>query len=98
MNFGNNIEKMAFEKGEWPVVEISPDGNTIYMGRPPHSHARFDEPGWIIKKICISQYSLKPGYQAQNIETRYAQQTRPDGTNIPLCWDMRNEVEYVYMP
>ena len=22
MNFGNNIERMAFEKGEWPFVEI----------------------------------------------------------------------------
>lgn len=102
MNFGNNIEKMAFEKGEWPVVEILPsstDGvQIIYMGKPPHSYARYSEPGWIIKMIIISQYSPKPGYQVQLIETRYARQIAPDGTNLPLCWEMRNDVEYVYMP
>lgn len=88
MNFGNNIEKMAFEKGEWPVVEISRDGNTIYMGRPPHSLARADEPGWIIKRIDILQDIPKPG--CQTIHTMYAR----DLKNI-VCWDFRHDYEYL---
>ena len=89
MNFGNNIEKMAFEKGEWPLVEISPDGNTIYMGRPPHSDALPDEPGWIIKRIEILQDIPKPGYQT--IHTTYARDPR----NL-VCWN--NIHFYDYLP
>lgn len=91
MNFGNNIEKMAFEKGEWPVVEISPsiDGlQQIYMGKPPHSHALPDEPGWIIKRIDIWQDSPKPGHQT--IHTLYARDPR----NI-VYWDNRRNYEYL---
>lgn len=88
MNFGNNIEKMAFEKGEWPFVEISVDGNTIYMGRPPHSHAGSDEPGWIIKRISIMQNSPIRGYQT--IETCYANDPR----NL-VYWDNKRNYEYL---
>ena len=91
MKFGNNIEKMAFEKGEWPVVEIMPsiDGlQTIYMGRPPHSSARSDEPGWIIKRIDILQDMTKPG--CQTIHTMYARDPR----NL-VCWDYRRVYEYL---
>lgn len=88
MNFGNNIEKMGFEKGEWPFVEISPDGNTIYMGRPPHSSALVEEPGWIIKRIEILPDMPKPGYQT--IHTTYARDPR----NI-VCWDNRYNYEYL---
>ena len=88
MNFGNNIEKMGFEKGEWPVVEKSHDGNTIYMGRPPHSSARSGEPGWIIKRINILQDVPKPG--CQTIHTMYARDPR----NI-VCWDNRYFYEYL---
>lgn len=87
MNFGNNIEIMAFEKGEWPVVEISADGNTIYMGRPPHSDASYDEPGWIIKSINIKQNKLGPG--CQTIVTGYARDPRNR-----VCWDYRYSYEY----
>ena len=79
---------MAFEKGEWPLVEISPDGNTIYMGRPPHSNARPDEPGWVIKRMAILQDTPRPGYQV--IHTLYARDTR----NI-VCWDYRHDYEYL---
>ena len=89
MNFGNNIEKMGFEKGEWPFVEISRDGNTIFMGRPPHSRASYEEPGWIIKRIDILQDTPKPGYQT--IETGYAYDPRNK-----VCWDYR--YDYVYLP
>ena len=89
MNFGNNIEKMAFEKGEWPVVEISPDGNTIYMGRPPHGSASVEDPGWIIKRIDILQDRPRPGYQT--IRTTYAR----DPKNM-VCW--YNKDNYKYLP
>ena len=91
MNFGNNIEKMAFEKGEWPVVEIMPliDGlQTIYMGKPPHSRASDDEPGWIIKRIEIWQDCPVPG--GQIIYTMYAR-----GPENIVCWDFRHDYEYL---
>lgn len=88
MNFGNNIEKMAFEKGEWPVVEILSGGNVIFMGRPPRSYARSDEPGWIIKRIDILQDIPKPG--CQTIHTTYARDPRNR-----VCWDSRHIYEYL---
>lgn len=88
MNFGNNIEKMAFEKGEWPVVEILPGGAVIFMGKPPYPEARGVEPGWIIKRIEIFQDVPKPG--CQTIHTTYARDPR----NI-VCWDYRHDYEYL---
>lgn len=88
MNFGNNIEKMAFEKGEWPLVEIMDGGNTIYLGKPPHSCASSDEPGWIIKKIEI--FPEYPDTGCQTIETMYA-----GGPGNIVCWDERYNCEYL---
>lgn len=88
MKFGNNVEKMAFEKGEWPVVEILSGGNVIIMGRPPHRYARLDAPGWIIKRIDILQDIPKPG--CQTIEIKYANHPR----NM-VCWDNRYDYEYL---
>ena len=68
MNFGNNIEKFGFDKGVWPLVEVSPDGNTIYMGKPPHENAGAHEKGWVIKKIIKT---TEPN-GLQIIETTYS--------------------------
>lgn len=53
MNFINNTEKYSFLKGDWPMVEVSADGNTIYMGRPSHPDAADDDRCWFIKRIVI---------------------------------------------
>ena len=55
MNFGNNIEKLGFEKSTWPMVEIIPipNGNIVYRGRPKFHDARPDDPVWYIQKIVI---------------------------------------------
>ena len=93
MNFGNNIEKMAFEKGEWPFVEISPDGTVIFMGKPPHPKAHPKDPGWIIKRITIIPDYPVPG--CQTIETRYASAISPEGVNMAF-WARKTDYEYVF--
>lgn len=93
MNFGNNIEKMAFEKGEWPLVEISHDGAVIFMGKPPHPKAYPKEPGWIIKRITIIPDYPYPG--CQTIETKYASAISSEGVNT-ACWAFKYDYEYVF--
>lgn len=66
MNFGNNIEKMAFEKGTWPLVWISSDGTLIYRGRPSKPNAKEFEPVWYIQQVFIQ--TTPEGHQ--RIETR----------------------------
>ena len=53
MKFANNTEKYAFLKADWPKVEVSADGNTIYMGRPSHPDAEDSDLCWFIKRIVI---------------------------------------------
>lgn len=53
MIFSNNTEKYSFLKGDWPLTEISSDGNTIYMGRPSRHDAEKTDPCWFIKRITI---------------------------------------------
>ena len=56
MIFGNNIEKMGFEKSTWPILEVNeyPDGGQeIYMGKSRHSDASTSAPVWLIRKITI---------------------------------------------
>lgn len=50
MNFGNNIERMGFEKGGWSLIEVHPDG-TVYKGKTSDPDAKIDEPSWFIMKI-----------------------------------------------
>lgn len=50
MNFGNNIERMGFEKGGWSLIEVHPDG-TVYKGKTSNPDAKIDEPCWFIMKI-----------------------------------------------
>ena len=93
MNFGNNIEKMAFEKGEWPMVEILPGGTVIFMGKPPHANAHERDPGWIIKRIIINPDYPKSGFQT--IETKYASDKTPEGVNM-VRWYSRHDYDYVF--
>ena len=67
MNFGNNIEKYAFEKGVWPLVDIVNDSasqQTIYMGRPRTPNADENDPVWFIRKIII-----RSGEYGQRVHT-----------------------------
>ena len=54
MHIGNNVEKYAFDKGDWQLVEISADGNTIYMGKTNIATALPEHHAWFIKRITIS--------------------------------------------
>lgn len=92
MQFGNNIEKMAFEKGEWPMVEISPDGSVIYMGRPTKPDLDIESVGWIIKKIVIQQNIPEPG--AQTITTLYAGKEKALDNIALSVWFKRNSYNY----
>ena len=51
--FANNIEKFAFLKADWPMVEVSADGNTIYMGRPSRPDAVESDKSWFIKRVVM---------------------------------------------
>ena len=59
--FGNNTERMAFDKSPWPLVEIMEDENCtyIYMGKPTGTNNEILAPGWYIKRIFI--FKLKDG-------------------------------------
>ena len=83
MNFGNNIEKYAFEKSNWPMMWISSDGGLIYRGRPSKTDAREDEPVWYIQQVIIQS---TPAGDKQ-IETRST-----DG--FGYRWDERTTLEY----
>lgn len=84
--FGNNLEKTAFEKGEWHLVEENVNGNitTIYMGRSSNPDADDSDPVWLIKRVIISQKSNS----LQTVETKYSQRRQ--------AWSERNTVEYKY--
>ena len=84
MNFANNTERTSFLKGEWPLVEMSPSGDVIYMGKPSVQDAAEDSQTWFVKKITIT--STDDG--GTLVKTEYAQ---PYG----LCsWSDRKTLEY----
>ena len=83
MNFINNTEKYSFLKGDWPRVEVSADGNTIYMGRPSHPDAELTDNCWFIKKITIT----KEG-DSQIIITKYSEDN--------VAWSDRYGLTYKY--
>lgn len=85
MNFGNNIERMGFEKAGWSLVEVSPDGCTIYQGRPSKEDALPNEPVWFIKKISIA--NGKDG--SQTIQLQYSKHKNN-------TWEDRKNLRYVY--
>ena len=85
MNFGNNIEKLGFEKSTWPMVEIenTPVGNIIYRGRPLTPDASLDDPEWYIQMIVIDSST-----GAQVIET-----SSTDG--FKYKWTDRQNLRYI---
>lgn len=87
MKFINNIEKLGFEKSTWPLIEISPDGNTIYMGKPKTDSADYRDSCWFIKRITIA--TSPEGWQS--IVTQVAE----GGWNN--AWIERHRLTYKYM-
>lgn len=89
MKFGNNIERYAFDKGDWQLVEVSADGNTIYMGKTNIATALPEHHAWFIKRITISQ--TEEG--GQLIKTEVAV-----GENDPWenSWEDRTSLTYKY--
>ena len=85
MNFGNNIEKMGFEKSGWSLIEVSPDGQTIYQGRTFNPNALLDEPVWLIKRISI--VNGKDNSQTFVIEYSISNKNK---------WEDRKTLRYVY--
>ena len=85
MNFGNNTEQMGFEKSGWSLIEVSPDGQTIYQGRTFKPDALPDEPVWLIKKISIANGK-------DNSQTFMIQYS----TSYKEKWEERKTVRYVY--
>lgn len=81
--FANNIEKFAFLKADWPMVEVSADGNTIYMGRPSRPDAVESDKCWLIKKVVITE---KP--DAQIIQTTVSDNN--------VAWVDRHSLTYKY--
>jgi hypothetical protein len=53
MSFGNNIERMGFEKSGWSLIETYPDG-TVYKGKTSNPDAMIDEAVWCIMRTVIS--------------------------------------------
>ncbi len=51
MNFGNNIERLLFLQSPAALVEISPDGNTIYKGYTRNRNATAFSKDWMILRI-----------------------------------------------
>ena len=49
MSFGNNIERMGFEKSGWSLIETYPDG-TVYKGKTSNPDAMIDEAVWYIMR------------------------------------------------
>lgn len=86
MNFGNNIEAMGFEKSGWSLVEISPDGCTIYKGKTSKEDALPDEPVWIISRVFIANSTDG----SQTIETKYAKGSFNK-------WSDRSKLTYKYL-
>lgn len=83
MNFINNTEKYSFLKGDWPMVEVFADGNTIYMGRPSHPDAKSTDKCWFIKKITITKEGT-----SQIITTQYSEDN--------VAWRARYSLTYKY--
>lgn len=87
MNFGNNIEAMAFDKSGWHLIEQRDDGAgnvTIYMGKSMTPEPMPEDKVWLIKKTTVMQG--KGGYQI--IETKYSQPRQ--------SWLEKESVEYKY--
>lgn len=89
MHIGNNIEKFGFDKGDWQLVEVSADGNTIYMGKTNVATALPEHHAWYIKRVTIS--ATADG--GQLIKTEVAV-----GPNDPWehVWDDRATLTYKY--
>ena len=87
--YGNNIENFAFDKSGWQLVEVSADGNTIYMGKTNIATALPEHHAWFIKRITISQ--TEEG--GQLIKTEIAVGENDPWENV---WDDRASLTYKY--
>ena len=81
----NNIEKYAFEKSDWQLVEILGCGSEIFMGRPSRPDAEKSDPCWFIKRVIIDD-PLSPD---KIIETKYSDEN--------VRWSDRFRLTYKYI-
>ena len=85
MSFGNNMEAMGFEKSGWSLVEVSPDGCTIFKGKTFKPDALPNEPVWMIARISIAN-----GKDGSRIyQTQYSKTNKNK-------WEDRKTLSYVY--
>ena len=86
MNFGNNIERMGFEKGGWSLIEVHPDG-TVYKGKTSNPDAIIDDPCWFIMRI--TKFKGKDGADYYEIRSAY-----PSGR---CKWTEKESYTYKYI-
>lgn len=84
MNFGNNIERLGFEKSGW--LKVATSDEVTYMGRPETADASDDDAVWLIKKIEHPSAPGKDGFQY--ITTKYSQRR--------VRWSEKESLEYKY--
>ena len=82
--YGNNIEKLGFDKSTWSIVEIVnlDDGQEIYKGKAQVSNPSTSDPVWLIRKITVQT--------GDSSETIITEQT--SGWNN--VWDDRTNLIY----
>ena len=86
MSFANNLEAMAFDKGGWNRIEISANGEEVYMGKPSTNNASDSDPVWCIKRVTT--LTGKDG--SQHITIQYAQPA------YRCKWTDKEDYEYKY--
>ena len=84
MIFGNDLEKLCFEKAGWCKIATGED--VTYLGKPLKPLAYDDEPAWIIKKIEHPNLLGKDGLKYTTI--RYS---APG-----VKWSEKENLEYKY--
>lgn len=88
MNFGNNTELLLFLKSPATIVEISPDGNTIYKGYAKESNSTTESKAWMIFRITII---LGNAGASKTIITECAE------GGFKNAWDDRTTLKYRYI-
>lgn len=88
MNFGNNTERLLFLKSPAALVEISPDGNTIYKGYPRNRNATAFSKDWMIFRITTM---LGKEGVAKQIITECAE------GGFENAWDDRTTLKYRFI-
>ena len=84
MIFGNEIEKLGFEKAGW--CKIATSETVTYLGKPMKAAAMDDEPVWIVKKIEHPNLLGKDGLRYTTIKY-----SAPG-----VKWSEKENLEYKY--